>query len=84
MTLIYFFQISLKPPRLPFEQAAGVYVNYLTAYDAIFAKTVAAGSRNPVGKSHSVLVIGASGGVGLAALQLAKRGADAALVRLKP
>ena len=54
-----------KPPRLTFEQAAAVPISGLTALQAI----------RDVGKVHSgqrVLIIGAGGGVGTLAVQIAK------------
>ena len=58
-------KLSLKPANLTFEQAAVVPVSGLTALQALRdAGRVAAGQR--------VLVIGASGGVGSFAVQLAK------------
>lgn len=58
-------QIFEKPDRLTFEQAAALPVNYLTAY----ALLVVMGSLH-VGES--VLIHNAGGGVGLAALDIAK------------
>lgn len=58
-------QIFEKPEMLSFEQAAAVPVNYLTAY----ALLVAMGGLK---KSESVLIHNAGGGVGLAALDIAK------------
>lgn len=58
-------QIFEKPETLSFEQAAAVPVNYLTAY----ALLVVMGGLK---KSESVLIHNAGGGVGLAALDIAK------------
>ncbi len=52
------------PPRLSFAQGAAVGVPYATAYRALFVR----GRAKP---HESVLIHGASGGVGLAASQLA-------------
>jgi len=61
-------KLSLKPKSLSFEQAAVVPVSGMTALQAVDAGKIAAGQR--------VLVIGASGGVGSYAVQLARaRGA---------
>lgn len=58
----------LKPPHLPFEQAAGLLLTGTTAAHAVVAVGVAAGD--------TVLVHGGAGGVGLMAVQLARhRGA---------
>jgi NADPH2:quinone reductase len=48
-----------------FEQGAGVFVPYATAYRALFQKAVGTAGE-------TVLVHGASGGVGIAAIQWAK------------
>ena len=52
------------PPRLSFAQGAAIGVPYATAYRALFVR----GRALP---SETVLIHGASGGVGLAAAQLA-------------
>jgi len=58
-------QVHRLPEKISFEQGAGVWVPYGTAYHALhhFAKARA---------SETVLVHGASGGVGTAALQIAR------------
>jgi NADPH:quinone reductase-like Zn-dependent oxidoreductase len=58
-------QLFEKPDSLTFEQAAAIPVNYLTAY----ALLVAMGGLR---KGESVLIHNAGGGVGLAALDIAK------------
>jgi NADPH:quinone reductase-like Zn-dependent oxidoreductase len=58
-------QLFDKPESLSFEQAAAIPVNYLTAY----ALLVAMGGLR---KGESVLIHNAGGGVGLAALDIAK------------
>lgn len=58
-------QIFAKPESLSFEEAAAVPVNYLTAY----ALLVAMGGLR---QGESVLIHNAGGGVGLAALDIAK------------
>jgi NADPH2:quinone reductase len=58
-------QLIKLPENVSFEQGAGVFVPYATAYRALFQKAQ--------GKSgETVLVHGASGGVGVAAIQWAK------------
>lgn len=53
------------PPGMPFEDAAAIPVNYLTAYQAMFTMgNLQSGDR--------MLIHGAAGGVGIAAVQLAK------------
>jgi NADPH:quinone reductase-like Zn-dependent oxidoreductase len=59
-------QIFEMPDSLTFEQAAAVPVNYLTAY----ALLAVMGSLQP---GEAVLIHNAGGGVGLAALDIAKR-----------
>ncbi|MCO1940067.1 zinc-binding alcohol dehydrogenase family protein [Pseudomonas aeruginosa] len=62
--------VALKPESLSFAQAASCGVPYSTAWDALQRSQVKAGTR--------LLVIGASGAVGKAALALAKAlGAEA-------
>ena len=58
-------QIFEKPEQLSFEQGAAIPVNYLTAW----ALLVTMGGLN---KEESVLIHNAGGGVGLAALDIAK------------
>jgi synaptic vesicle membrane protein VAT-1 len=53
------------PPGITFEDAATIPVNYLTAYHALFTM----GNLQP---GNRVLVHGAAGGVGIAAVQLAR------------
>jgi synaptic vesicle membrane protein VAT-1 len=53
------------PSGMPFDEAAALPVNYLTAYHAMFAMgNLQTGDR--------ILIHGAAGGVGIAAVQLAK------------
>jgi synaptic vesicle membrane protein VAT-1 len=59
-------QVFPKPDKLTFEQAAAIPVNYLTAY----ALLVVMGSLH---QGESVLIHNAGGGVGLAALEIAKK-----------
>ena len=59
-------QIFEKPEKLTFEQAAAIPVNYLTAY----ALLVVMGSLHA---GESVLIHNAGGGVGLAAIEIAKK-----------
>ena len=59
-------QVFDKPAELTFEQAAAIPVNYLTAY----ALLVVMGSLH---EGESVLIHNAGGGVGLAALDIAKK-----------
>lgn len=59
-------QVFEKPKSLSFEEAASIPVNYLTAYMLLI---VMGGLK----KSESVLIHNAGGGVGLAALDIAKK-----------
>ncbi|MBC7911653.1 MAG: zinc-binding dehydrogenase [Pyrinomonadaceae bacterium] len=59
-------QIFEKPDKLSFEEAAAIPVNYLTAY----ALLVVMGSLQA---DEAVLIHNAGGGVGLAALDIAKK-----------
>ena len=59
-------QMFAKPASLSFEQAAAIPVNYLTAYALL---VVMGGLRS----GESVLIHNAGGGVGLAALDIAKK-----------
>lgn len=53
------------PPGMKFEEGAAIPVNYLTAYHSMFAMgNLQAGDR--------ILIHGAAGGVGIAAVQLAR------------
>lgn len=58
-------QVFPLPANVSFEQGAGVFVPYATAYRALFQKA-------NITKGETVLIHGASGGVGTAAVQLAR------------
>lgn len=58
-------QVHKLPENISFEQGAGVFVPYATSYRALFQKAEAK-------KNETVLIHGASGGVGIAAVQWAK------------
>ncbi|HKD51765.1 MAG TPA: NADPH:quinone reductase [Candidatus Acidoferrum sp.] len=58
-------QVHPLPPHISFSQGAGVWVPYGTAYHALFHSAKARASE-------TVLVHGASGGVGSAAVQMAR------------
>jgi len=58
-------QVYRLPSGMPFEDAAAIPVNYVTAYHSMFAMgNLLAGDR--------ILIHGAAGGVGIAAVQLAR------------
>lgn len=65
LTLCHEWQAHPLPNRLSFEQGAALGVPYATAWRALLMR---AGAR----PGDSVLVHGASGGVGIAALQIAR------------
>ena len=58
-------QLGRLPDNVSFEQGAGVWTPYATSYRALFQKAQAMAGE-------TVLIHGASGGVGLAAVQWAK------------
>lgn len=58
-------QLGGLPENVTFEQGAGVWTPYATSYRALFQKTQAKAGE-------TVLIHGASGGVGIAAVQWAK------------
>jgi NADPH:quinone reductase len=66
-TLCLESQVHPLPERTSFEQGAALGIPYATAYRALFQKACAA-------PGDVVLVHGASGGVGTAAVQLARAG----------
>ena len=66
MVVVKAAQVFDKPAKLTFEQAAAIPVNYLTAY----ALLVVMGSLH---EGESLLIHNAGGGVGLAALDIAKK-----------
>ncbi len=58
-------QVHLLPKQISFEQGAAIGIPYATAYRALFQKARAV-------PGETVLIHGATGGVGLAAVQLAR------------
>ena len=58
-------QVGRLPDKVSFEQGAGIWTPYATSYRGLFQKAKAAAGE-------TLLVHGASGGVGIAALQWAK------------
>jgi NADPH:quinone reductase len=58
-------QVHLLPAKIDFKQGAGLWVPYGTAYHALYHSAKAHASE-------TVLVHGASGGVGIAAVQIAR------------
>jgi len=64
-TLCLESQVHFLPKHISFEEGAGIGVPYVTAHRALFGKAKAK-------SKETVLIHGASGGVGLAAVQFAK------------
>jgi NADPH:quinone reductase-like Zn-dependent oxidoreductase len=58
-------QVYRLPAGMPFEDAAAIPVNYLTAYHSIF-------TMGNLQSGNRLLIHGAAGGVGIAAVQLAR------------
>jgi len=58
-------QVYALPAKVSFEQGAGVYIPYGTAYHALYHQADARAGE-------TVLIHGASGGVGIASVQLAR------------
>ncbi|WP_447985287.1 NADPH:quinone reductase [Nitrospira sp. Nam74] len=58
-------QVHRMPDRISYEQGAAIYIPYTTAYRALFQRAEAR-------PGETVLVHGASGGVGIAAVQMAR------------
>lgn len=58
-------QVHQLPSELSFQEGACLFVNYVTAHRALFQR----GSAHP---GDTVLIHGATGGVGIAAVQLAR------------
>lgn len=58
-------QCSRLPASLSFEQGAGFHVGYVTAYHGLV-------QRGRLQRGETVLITGAAGGMGVAALQIAK------------
>lgn len=64
-TLCEEIDVGRLPDNVSFEQGAGIWTPYATSYRALFQKAKAE-------KGETVLIHGASGGVGIAAVQWAK------------
>src|SRR5947209_4763742 len=64
-TLVDENDLGRLPENTSFEQGAGIWTPYATSYRALFQKAKAVAGE-------TVLIHGASGGVGIAAVQLAK------------
>ena len=65
MTLCKESQVHRLPDSIPFEQGAALGVPYATAYQALF-------NRGKARAGETVLIHGASGGVGTACVQMAR------------
>jgi NADPH2:quinone reductase len=64
--LIPAMMVVPKPPQTSFEQAAGIGMTYFTSYYALK-------QRAKLQPGETVLVLGAAGGVGITAVELAKQ-----------
>jgi NADPH2:quinone reductase len=64
MTLCRLDQVYKLPDNVTFEQGAGIHIPYATAYRALFKRANAQAGQH-------VLIHGATGGVGMAAVQFA-------------
>lgn len=62
--------VAKKPQKLGFEQAAALPLTSLTAWETLFDRLDV--TRRSQGGEHSILVIGAAGGVGSQTVQLIK------------
>jgi NADPH:quinone reductase len=63
--------VALKPRSLDFAQAAALPLTTITAWEALFHRLGV--SRDGAHKGKTLLIIGAAGGVGSIAIQLAKK-----------
>lgn len=61
------------PASLDFDAAAGLPLSALTAWEALFDRLALAPQQDREGERKSILIIGAAGGVGSMAVQLAAR-----------
>lgn len=64
--------VGLKPRSLDFEQAAALPLTALTAWEALFEHLGIPPAPTTANRQRRLLVIGAAGGVGSMAIQLAK------------
>ncbi|MGB7595922.1 MAG: zinc-binding alcohol dehydrogenase family protein [Erysipelotrichaceae bacterium] len=63
--------VGKKPASLDFEQSAAIPLTGITAYESLFDR-LRVGRKPAENKGKTILIIGAAGGVGSMALQLAK------------
>lgn len=63
--------VAIKPNSLSFEEAAAMPLTSLTAWEGLFER-LGISTNSEENKGKSILIIGAAGGVGSIALQLAK------------
>lgn len=69
--------VGLKPKKLSFEEAAALPLTAITAWESIFDRL---GVNPESDQGKSILIIGAAGGVGSIAIQLAKNIANLKVV----
>ncbi len=62
-----------KPASLTFEEAAALPLTTITAWEAMFEQMNISNEDKKSNKGKSILIIGAAGGVGSIAIQLAKK-----------
>ncbi len=73
--------VARKPPSLSFEEAAGVPLTALTAWEALLENMRLHRKTNAPGNANkTVLIVGGGGGVGSMAIQIAKRVVGARVV----
>ncbi|MDF2973875.1 MAG: Zn-dependent oxidoreductase, partial [Microvirga sp.] len=70
--------VGRKPQSLSFEEAAALPLTTLTAWETLFDRLDV---KRPVkGAAHALLIVGAAGGVGSVALQLARHLTDLTVI----
>jgi zinc-binding alcohol dehydrogenase family protein len=70
--------VGAKPESLSFEEAAALPLTSLTAWETLFDRL---DIRRPVkGTANAILIVGAAGGVGSIAVQLARRLTDVTVI----
>jgi zinc-binding alcohol dehydrogenase family protein len=65
--------VGRKPKSLSFEEAAALPLTTITAWESIFEQMNISTEEKEINSQKSILIIGAAGGVGSIAIQLAKK-----------
>jgi zinc-binding alcohol dehydrogenase family protein len=65
--------VGHKPKSLSFEEAAALPLTTITAWEAMFEQMNISADEKEINAGKSILIIGASGGVGSITIQLAKK-----------